>query len=194
MSDNDVGRDDYHLILKGQGVVIDKMVNARQAGSITQIAFGAYSVEPPTEVMPPQSLSVPLVNRMMDLKSPSSGQRLSLREYLQNADVDRGIHGKILAVGRYVRDYENQSDFSREDIRARFRSAGESQPANFHRDFQKAVRAGWIAEDHQNRDRFYVTRTGDDEIDRRQGQTLNSKPARPRRRVKRLPQSNEGEE
>jgi len=77
-----------------------------------------------------------------------------------------GIHAKILTVGRYVRDFEGRGDFTRDEIRERFRSAGEPQPANFPRDFQKAVRAGWIAEDPKKRGRFYVTRTGDELIDR----------------------------
>src|SRR5438445_805629 len=92
----------------------------------------------------PQAAARPAASR----SSPSlSGQPLSLREFLQQADVSAGIHAKILAVGRYLRDFEGQADFTRDDIRTRFRTAGEGQPANFPRDFQKAVRAGWIAED-----------------------------------------------
>lgn len=185
MADDEVSQVSYHLILKGKGITIDKMVDARVGGAIAQMALGGVAIEA-AKVLPPQGAVSPIVGQQIDLRSVVPGQRLSLREYLHQADVDRGIHGKILAVGRYMRDYENQNDFSREDIRARFRSAGEPQPANFHRDFQKAVRAGWIAEDHQNRDRFYVTRTGDDEIDRRQaGQAATTRSPRPRRRSKR---------
>jgi hypothetical protein len=191
MAEEEVGKESYHLILKGKGVTIDKVVDVRVGGAIAQMALGGVAIETVQGALSQSAVS-PTGAQQADSRSTLSagtGQRLSLREYLQRADVDRGIHGKILAVGRYLRDYENQNDFSREDIRARFRSAGEPQPANFHRDFQKAVRAGWVAEDHQNRDRFYVTRTGDDEIDRRQGsgQAPAARSARPRRRSKRQP-------
>jgi hypothetical protein len=187
MEDKEGSRGAYHLVLEGEGVTIDKMVDGHVAGAIARLAFSGVAVEA-VEAPDPRP-SAPLTSDQSTARSGipvASGQRLSLREYLQHADVDRGIHGKILAVGSYLRDHEEQGDFTREDVRARFRSAGEPQPANFHRDFQKAVRAGWIAEDHQNAGRFYVTRTGDDEINRRQGsQATVARNPRPRRRVRR---------
>jgi hypothetical protein len=193
MAEDEVGRDTYHLTLKGSGVMIDRTVDAQVAGAIARLAFGGITSE---AIQVPDSRSAAPVSA--DQPAPRSGlsvipgQRLSLREYLQRASVDRGIHSKILAVGRYMRDHESQSDFGREEVRSRFRAAGEPQPANFHRDFQKAVREGWIAEDHQNRGRFYVTRTGDEEIDRRQGSPAATvKSPSPRRRT-RLRLANEG--
>jgi hypothetical protein len=173
--------EEYHLSLKGRGITINKIVDSRVAGAIAQLTFGQFvsSVAPAgpgSELRP-----APMSN--------ASGQKTSLREYLHAATPDRGIHTKILAVGRYMRDVEGQNDFDREDVRGRFRSAGEPQPANFHRDFQKAVRSGWIAEDHQNRGRYYVTRTGDEEIDRRQAQ--EPAPTRPRRKRRTRPANDE---
>lgn len=166
----------YHLVLKGPGITIDKVVDVRIAGAIAQMTFAGVGALPAaTDQRAGQKLTVP----------STPGQRLSLREFLQTTVAGRGIHIKILAVGRYLRDHEQQDDFGRDEVRARFRSAGEPQPANFARDFQKAVRAGWIAEDHQNTGRFYVTRTGDEEIDRRQDQGASSAPSLPRRRSRR---------
>jgi hypothetical protein len=176
MAEEQTTEDTYHLSLKGPGITIDKIIDPRTAGAIAQMTFGGISVSPGR------------IDQRADVgqvRGPALSQGMSLREYLQAATLDRGIHTKILAVGRYLRDFENQPDFTREDVRSRFRSAGEPQPANFHRDFQKAVRAGWIAEDHQHRGRYYVTRTGDDEIDRRQGQASTPPPARPRLRRRR---------
>jgi hypothetical protein len=186
MPNEEVGQDTYHLVLKGNGVMIDRMVDAQVAGAIARLAFGGVATEA-IQAPDPRSAVPVAADRLAERSGVSviPGQRLSLREYLQRSAVDRGIHGKILAVGRYMRDHESQSDFSREDIRSRFRTAGEPQPANFHRDFQKAVREGWVAEDHQNRGRFYVTRTGDEEIDRRQdvpAVTIRNPPARRRTR------------
>lgn len=175
MSEEHVSEEKYHLTLKGPGISINKVIDARTAGAIAQMTFGGVSVD------------IAHVDRRTVFNPTTaapSGAPLSLREYLQSATPDRGIHTKILAVARYIRDVEKQNDFTREDVRNRFRSAGERQPANFHRDFQKAVRAGWIAQDHQSRGQYYVTRTGDDEIDRRQGQepASTSKRRRPRNR------------
>ena len=158
MSDEHTTKEEYHLRLKGPGITIDKVIDPQTAGAIAQMTFSGVS----TDVTHGQGAKVP------QWTLASSMQRISLREYLLTNVPDRGIHAKILAVGRYLRDLENKGDFNREDVRSRFRSAGEPQPANFHRDFQKAVRAGWIAEDHRNRGRYYVTRTGDEAIDRRQ--------------------------
>lgn len=173
MPDDNAAEDKYHLSLKGPGITINKVVDSRTAGLIAQMTFGGVAADTGRV---DERIAIRPVN------PTPMGQQISLREYLQTAAVDRGIHTKILAVGRYMRDVEQQSDFDRDDIRGRFRSAGEPQPANFARDFQKAVRAGWIAEDHQNRGRYYVTRTGDDEIDRRQAQPERSVRARRRRR------------
>jgi len=171
----------FHLKLMGKGITIDKQVDAGLAAAIAQMAFGG----PPPRGAPVGPTATPRQNLVA-----VAGQRLSLREYLQSVGAGRGIHIKILAVGRHMRDFEKQEDFNREEVRSRFRSAGEPQPANFARDFQKAVRAGWIAEDHQNSGRFYVTRTGDDEIDRRLGQgPASGAPVRRRRRAR--PASNE---
>jgi hypothetical protein len=157
-------KEKYHLSLKGPGITINKVVDSRTAGAIAQMTFGGREID----AAPVGKVGAP--TRTM--------QQTSIREYLQTTSVARGIHTKILAVGRYLRDVEGQNDFTREEVRNRFRSAGEPQPANFPRDFQKALRAGWIAEDHQNRGRYYVTRTGDQEIDRRQehGPVLRSPP------------------
>lgn len=164
----------FHLKLTGKGLTIDKQVDAGLAAAIAQMTFGGPSPRG-TPLGPTAALRPNLV--------AASGQRLSLREYLQAVGAGRGIHIKILAVGRHMRDFEKQEDFSREEVRSRFRSAGEPQPANFARDFQKAVREGWIAEDPKNIGRFYVTRTGDDEIDARlaRGSTSEAPPRRRRR-------------
>jgi hypothetical protein len=177
MSEENIAKEKYHLSLKGPGITINKIVDPRTAGAIAQMTFGGH--EPDAPCVDQAGVLGPMALRL-------SVRRASIREYLQTAALDRGIHTKILAVGQYMRDLESQSDFSREDIRSRFRSAGEPQPANFPRDFQKALRAGWIAEDHQNRGRYYVTRTGDEEIHRRQGQVSAAGPTRPRSRNRRV--------
>jgi hypothetical protein len=166
----------FHLKLTGEGLTIDKQIDAGLAAAIAQMTLGGVAPGASAPGVSRQPTATPV---MQD----GQGQRVSLREYLQSIGAGRGIHIKILAVGRYLRDFERQDDFSREEVRVRFRSAGEPQPANFARDFQKAVRAGWIAEDHQNAGRFYVTRTGDEEINGRLNR--NGPTSIPRSRTRR---------
>ncbi len=67
---------------------------------------------------------------------------------------------KILAIGDYMLECEGAEDFGRVEVKSRFRTAGEAMPKNFTRDFGWALKNGWIAEDPNKPDRFYVTRTG----------------------------------
>jgi hypothetical protein len=153
---NDLPEIAYELSLTGPGITITKSVDAERAGAIAQIAMGGAVRQIDRLATGPTVLRAGPVD---------PGRPLSLREFLQRMDLSIGIHAKILAVGRYMRDFENLPDFTRDDVRSRFRGAGEPQPGNFPRDFQKAVRAGWIAEDPKSAGRFYVTRTGDELTD-----------------------------
>lgn len=88
---------------------------------------------------------------------------LSLREFLDDSGATRKPE-QILAIGKYATRYEGQQDFSREDIKRRFRSAGEPPPGNFPRDFAWTIKVGWIAEDSQNAGQYYITNRGEEAI------------------------------
>jgi hypothetical protein len=94
--------------------------------------------------------------------------RISLREFLDQVGA-RSNPEKITAFASFLRDHQQQEDYSRDDLRACFRSAGEALPGNFARDFQMAVQSGWIAEEHGKPGRYYLTRKGDDAIRKKSG-------------------------
>lgn len=148
------------ITVSGLGIQAEKEVSLQIAMSVMQLMFGGAPKDPP-EISGPENEQV---RPAYDASQPERMQRLSIREFLEEAGGS-SFHEKIAAIGRYMRDHEAQQDFSRDDVKVRFRSAGEAMPGNFPRDFQKALQAGWIAEDPQNRGRFYVTRRGDDAID-----------------------------
>lgn len=154
----------YEVKVKGPGIAADRNVTLPKALAVLQIIFG-QEYSPPSALAPGGGLSSLAIQKAPTLGT-GKGQRLSVREYLAEV-AGKSIHAKIATVGRYIRDFEGLNDFSRDDIKARFRSAGELMPGNYPRDFQKAIQAGWIGEDPQNRGRFYVTRTGDEAIDRK---------------------------
>ncbi|HEY0414005.1 MAG TPA: hypothetical protein VGD66_12785 [Allosphingosinicella sp.] len=88
-----------------------------------------------------------------------AGKKLSLREFLMTAGAKR-YPDKIVAIGCFLEEHEGKSGFTKDDIKSRFRTAGESPPGNFPRDFSIAVSRGWIAEDPVNARQLYVTRSG----------------------------------
>ncbi len=61
---------------------------------------------------------------------------------------------KIVALGEYVLQ-DGGETFKVEDVKAQFRRARETAPANFSRDLSAAVQAGWIAQGAG--DEYYVT-------------------------------------
>jgi hypothetical protein len=163
----------YRATVVGPGIQAERDVDLQMAMAIVQVMFGTGALAP---------ADVALVTpRSAGRVGPSDhNQRLSIREFLESVG-GRNIPAKIAAIARYMRDHEAQNEFSRDDIRVRFRSAGEVMPGNFPRDFQKTLQAGWIAEDPQNRGRFYVTRRGDEAIDQK-FEGAPSSPTRSRRR------------
>lgn len=61
---------------------------------------------------------------------------------------------KIVALGQYVLQ-DGVETFKVDEVKAQFRRARETTPANFSRDLTVAVQAGWIAQD--DGDEYYVT-------------------------------------
>jgi hypothetical protein len=166
----------YKFSLTGPGVSISQDLDQSKALAMLHVAWGENSMRLAAASIGQSEMPADQASLANEVRK----QPLSLREFLE-ANAGRSNPTKIATIGRFMRDHENQGDFGREDVRARFRTAGEPLPGNFARDFQAALQAGWIAEDHQNRGRFYVTRRGDDAIERH---FEGDKPttARPRRR------------
>jgi hypothetical protein len=153
----EIAHESYKVTVTGPGIQADRNVDLAMAVAVMQVMFGTGVT--PTGNLKPAALAGLGSHSVATERT----QPLSIREFLGSVGA-RNIPAKITAIGRYMRDHEAQQDFSREDVKVRFRSAGEVMPGNFPRDFQKAVQAGWVAEDPQNRGRFYVTRRGDDAI------------------------------
>jgi hypothetical protein len=177
----------WKVSVAGPGITADKDVGQAVALAVLQLLYGNAPPTAPAGLLPVarSGAATSAVTR--------PGQPVSIREFLEET-AGKTIHAKITVVGRFMRDHENQSDFSREDIKSRFRSAGEVMPANFPRDFQKALQAGWIGEDPQNRGRYYVTRRGDEAIEQRFEIPAPTLPRSRRRRRPSADQDDGGEQ
>jgi hypothetical protein len=144
----------YKLSLMGSGITIDREIDQATALAVLQLVLGGQQSR-----LVVDSDAASGVERAV----ARSGQRLSLREVLEDSGA-KTIPSKIVTIGSFLRDHEGQATFSREDNKARFKTAGEPAPANYPRDFSKALRSGWVAEDHQSPGQFYVTRRGDEAV------------------------------
>jgi hypothetical protein len=143
----------YSFTLKGPGVSIEREVGEEVACQLMHIAMGGAQ-----SAMPLRHAST---DRQSNQHDPSTlSPKLSLREFLLQAQPKRNPD-KITAIAVFMKDHDDVADFAREEILARYRQAGERTPANFPRDFNWAVKAGFLAEDPAKPGRFYVTGTGE---------------------------------
>ncbi|MDP2816518.1 MAG: hypothetical protein Q8O19_07550 [Rectinemataceae bacterium] len=142
----------FRVKLEGPGVAVDKEISQEVAVAIMQVALGGG--------LPPSGGG----DAARDARgAQKNGPRLSLREFLESASA-RSIPEMMTCFAAYLRDHGGQEEFSREDIKACFKQAGETLPGNFPRDFQKAIHNGWVAEERAGSGRYYLTRKGDEAI------------------------------
>jgi hypothetical protein len=146
----DAAKTSYSLTLKGEGISVSRDVDQSIARAIMELVLGG--VEPPRPGTKTNERAS---------SSPTNAQltRLSLREFLDQAEPKRNPD-KIVAIGEYIIQHDKQPEFTRDDVKTRFRNAGEPVPANFPRDFTWAISNGWIAEDAHNAGQHYVTQKG----------------------------------
>jgi hypothetical protein len=141
----------FDLAISGDGISIKRKIEPAVARRIISLVMdaGADDID----------VAARLPTRQTKTGNGLAEDRLSLREYLDECGATR-YPDKITAIGKYVIDHEGQPHFSREDVLARFRTAGESAPGNYGRDFAWALKNGWIAEDRKEKGAFYVTQKG----------------------------------
>ncbi|MCT8999010.1 hypothetical protein [Chelativorans intermedius] len=160
-------KETFAITIKGDGISIEKSVSSQTARQLINIILGGGGStyeNVPRQEHPVSSNRVSAEERSSGpLGSPgpsvSPGRRVSLREFLDDAQAQRNPD-KIVAIAEYLYVHDSIDLFTRDDIKGRFRVAGEAAPANFPRDFSWAVRNGWIAEDLKSAGSFYVTQKG----------------------------------
>lgn len=157
----------YKVQIEGAGLSFSRDIDAPTLGRVMHAMLGS-SASTPTSVN-----GEDVFGEAPNPRTPP----LSLREFLLNVGAKR-YPDKIVAIGHYLEEYEGKAGFSRDDIKSRFRTAGEPPPGNFPRDFSVTLSHGWIAEDAGNPGQLYVTTSGRDAL--QQGFSNISRPARRR--------------
>jgi hypothetical protein len=164
----------YIISIKGNGITVERSVPAQVARQMINVIMGGA---PPYEsVSRPES---PVSGRGVDRVAPGvGGRRTSLREFLDETQAKRNPD-KITAIAEFLSEHDEVALFTKDDIKGRFRSAGEGAPRNFPRDFAWAVKNGWVAEDHKLPGSFYVTQKGRTAIENKFSTEIRKGTAQP---------------
>ena len=157
--------DKFSVTLRGEGISVEREVDRETAMAILGSIFATKDVQPTTT---PVVTTMPSVSNVAHepVESPTrqpEEKPISLREYVNEAEPKTNAQ-TVLLLAQFMSLHENDERFSRDDIKKRFPKAGAGMPKNFTRDFQTALDKGWIAEDPAAKDSFYVTRTGESQL------------------------------
>lgn len=145
----------YQVRLSGLGVNVERNVSQTTARQILDLVLGGTGAVGGVAARRGASPHVGIAVSGIGPERPHT----SLREFLHDCGA-RHNPDKILAIGEYIVEVEGAEDFGREEVKSRFRNAGEPLPKNLPRDFTSTVQYGWIAPDPKDPDRFYVTSKG----------------------------------
>lgn len=149
----------YKITLEGDGISVDKDVNEEQARRILNILMGPASMMAHPVARERTRRNTESHEARSSHTAAPSPQALSLREYLDEVGAKRNPD-KILAMGAYITEATGIEEFSAEEVKNCFPKAAEKIPANYNRDFRWVISNGWIAENHQEEGRYYITKTG----------------------------------
>jgi hypothetical protein len=181
----------FEISVKGEGIEVVRSVDRLTALEVIRVVLGSGSglaASIPASPRRAARLQSPGGSR------PSSGgvsgtpaggplidARTTVGEYITSCDA-QGFPAKITAIGNYL-EFRNQVDyFSKDDIKAQFRPAGESLPSNFPRDFNDAISKRWIAVSPHDKDQYFVTNTGKAAIEARFARSARKASTTSRRR------------
>lgn len=138
----------FDLTLAGPGLKVDTKIDRVRALNVIKILMGDTAPPSPTP-RGAQGFG----------NSSQDAPPLSLREYLDEVKAKTKV-AQIVAIANFVAQFAGQTDISRDEIKAKFSEAAEPMPANFPRDFNKVLKAGWLSASHSDKSRFYVTQSG----------------------------------
>jgi hypothetical protein len=169
MSEEVEGQLPYALTLNGEGLSLDRKVSVTTARSIMNLLLGGAASSVHQVGARENTISAPRAPIAEYDERP-----MSLREYLDAVEPKRNPD-KIVSIAEFLSSREGQHDFTSEDLKGRFRTAGEAPPGNFSRDFAWTIQNGWIAEDAQKPSFYYVTQRGKQAIEQKFSKEIKKK-------------------
>lgn len=146
---------EFKIVITGPGVEIEKEISNDLA---TRLITGLLSGNIMKTLEPSNGATSDEILESGNAQ-PKGRPKMSVREYLDETNAKRNPD-KLTAIGSYLTELEQRPDFSKDDVKARLRQAGEPISKNFSRDWAWAVKNGWIAEDPHKKGALYVTNKG----------------------------------
>jgi hypothetical protein len=159
----------FEVSVKGDGISVVRHVDQDTALSVIATLLGGGSStfarsSPPVDrgASRPQTFSV--------AQEPQSGvpderdgiladPRITVGEFIHACNALR-YPAKITAIGYFLQVRNNAQSFTKDQVKAQFRPAGEALPGNFPRDFSDAISKRWLAPSPGDKDQYFVTNTG----------------------------------
>lgn len=170
----------YEVSVSGDGISIKKSVPSEIARGVMSLLMGGAAPQSPGVIG--QANSTTGAAAPTGASASGAGARMSLREFLDDTQATRNPD-KITTIAEYLLQHEGTELFTKDDIKGRFRSAGEAPPGNFPRDFSWTVKNGWIAEEIKTPGSYYVTKKGREAINNKfSGEVKKSTSLSTRRR------------
>jgi hypothetical protein len=151
-----------HITLVGPGISIDREVPEHLASQVIRLLL--------------ESGAGHQGERASIAMAPAAEAPRSLAELFAEAEPKRNPD-KIAVIAHHMK-LAGQGTVTKADVRSGFRRAGEREPRNFDRDWNWAIRNGWI--DGDSTRGFYITRSGQQAVaDRFSGKLIDRTKLRP---------------
>ncbi|MGW2468474.1 hypothetical protein [Streptomyces bauhiniae] len=153
--------EEVRLTLSGR-IVYEQDISVAQGAQVISMLQAPSELAPAPGPEPP-ALPPPPAQKAeevpTDLPALDEGRRRQSVEGPRQAlelSGARTVPEKMTAFGAYLMQVEGLETFTQSDVRRLFQRSRERIPAHFNRDFNKAVRAGWIHES-EAKDEFYLS-------------------------------------
>lgn len=172
----------YTLSLAGEGITLERKVTKDVALKLINVALGDATGPRGAGRTGAEEGGQTAHSQATEGEGGTRGvseERVTAGEFIETVNAHTNPE-KIVAFGVFIRDNRGQDNFTREDIKGMFRSAHETPPANFGRDFRAALSENWIASEHGSSDPYFVTKKGTKAM---QNQFAEGRTRKPRRKA-----------
>lgn len=160
--------EEFQVIVKGPGLSLDRKVDGPIARAVVGLIFGQTLSSHHLESPPGPALQsgTAAIATPQEIPAASLPPELSIAEYLKEHNADRNVD-KIACIAAYLKHQRRQETFTRDDVVRMFEAARDRIPGNISRDMTWTAKIGWIATSTQNENEFYLTRSGEDVVNKR---------------------------
>lgn len=143
----------FKVTVQGPETDISRDVSEEQALKVISIVLGTvYEPTPSSENSDDDAT---------ESTSNNQGEKsdLSIGEFIESLKIE-GNDDRIAAIALFLSETRDQHLFTKDELSGWFRAAGEKVPGNIQRDLSKATSDKIIAQDPNDSNSYYLTKTG----------------------------------